>query len=144
MWFKKKKEEDVSEGPCSSKEESSTDMIERTDEGVVIVRPEGKIMGGDETSVLCDTLRQLMDEGVMKIVMDFSKVTWINSAGIGVIMGCFTTIRRMGGNMKFSSPSEKVRYYLQITKLNTVFEIFETCPLAVDSFQQSPIGPAGR
>ena len=109
-------------------------MIEKVDEDIVIVRPEGKIMGGDETSVLCDTLRQLMNEGVMKIIMDFEQVTWINSAGIGVIMGCFTTIRRMGGNMKFSGPSEKVKYYLQITKLNTVFEIFDTCQLAIDSF----------
>ena len=134
MWFKKKKEGDVSEDLCSCGEENQTTMIEKVDEDIVIVRPEGKIMGGDETSVLCDTLLQLMNEGVMKIIMDFEQVTWINSAGIGVIMGCFTTIRRMGGNMKFSGPSEKVKYYLQITKLNTVFEIFDTCQLAIESF----------
>ena len=109
-------------------------MVERIDKDIAIVRPEGKIMGGDETSLLCDTLRQLMNEGVVKIVMDFGKVTWINSAGIGVIMGCFTTLRRMGGNMKFSSPTDKVGYYLQITKLNTVFEIFDSPEGAVASF----------
>ena len=110
-------------------------MIERVEKDIVIVRPEGKIMGGEETSVLCDTLRQLMNEGVMRIVMDFGEVTWINSAGIGVIMGCFTTLRRLGGNMKFSSPTDKVEYYLQITKLNTVFEIFTTCEEAINSFR---------
>lgn len=110
-------------------------LIERVDRDIVIVRPQGKIMGGDETSQLCDTLRQLMDDGVMKVVMDFGKVTWINSAGIGVIMGCFTTLRRMGGNMKFSSPTDKVGYYLQITKLNTVFEIFHTPEQAIASFR---------
>ena len=109
-------------------------MVERAEKDIVIVRPVGKIMGGDETSTLCDTLRQLMNEGVMKIVMDFGKVTWINSAGIGVIMGCFTTLRRMGGTMKFSRPTDKVGYYLQITKLNTVFEIFDTSEKAIDSF----------
>jgi anti-anti-sigma factor len=110
-------------------------MVERIDKDIAIVRPEGKIMGGDETSLLCDTLRQLMNDGVMKIVMDFSKVTWINSAGIGVIMGCFTTLRRLGGNMKFSSPTDKVGYYLQITKLNTVFEIFDSPAGAVATFR---------
>jgi len=135
MWFKKKNEGDVSEGSCSGTGEGYAGMIERTDGDVVIVRPEGKIMGGDETSALCDTLRQLMNEGTLKIIMDFSEITWINSAGIGVIMGCFTTIKRLGGNMKFSGPSEKVKYYLQITKLNTVFEIFDSIQLAIDSFE---------
>lgn len=134
MWFKKKREGEEPESPSSKGAGEGVDMIERVEKDIVIVRPEGKIMGGDETSVLCDTLRQLMDEGVRKIVMDFDKVSWINSAGIGVIMGCFTTLRRMGGNMKFSSPTDKVGYYLQITKLNTVFEIFETCELAINSF----------
>ena len=110
-------------------------MIERVEKDIVVIRPEGKIMGGDETSVLCDALSRLMNEGIMKIVMDFRKVTWINSAGIGVIMGCFTTLRRLGGNMKFASPTDKVKYYLQITKLNTVFEIFDTPEKAVDSFR---------
>jgi len=135
MWFKKKSAGDVSEKSTACGKGRSAEMVERVNKGIVIVRPEGKIMGGEETSVLCDTLRQLMNEGVMKIVMDFGKVTWINSAGIGVIMGCFTTIRRMGGNMKFSSPTDKVEYYLQITKLNTVFEIFDACEEAVDSFR---------
>lgn len=142
MWFKKKQDEETgkdsgkdsadSSACCGSSE--SSEMVERVEKDIAVVRPEGKIMGGDETSTLCDTLRQLMNEGTMKIVMDFGEVTWINSAGIGVIMGCFTTLRRMGGNMKFASPSDKVKYYLQITKLNTVFEIFETPQKAVDSF----------
>ena len=136
MWFKKKKSGDLSEGHRPSPREGHASMIERTGKDIVIVRPEGKIMGGDETSALCDALRQLINEGVMKVVMDFEKVTWINSAGIGVIMGCFTTIRRKGGNMKFSSPSEKVKYYLHITKLNTVFEIFDTCQTAINSFSK--------
>ena len=138
MWFKKKQEGEIAQdsaesSPCNGTSES-TEMVERVEKDIVVVHPEGKIMGGDETSTLCDTLRQLMNEGTMKIVMDFGEVTWINSAGIGVIMGCFTTLRRMGGNMKFASPSDKVKYYLQITKLNTVFEIFDTPEGAVDSF----------
>lgn len=139
MWFKKKQEEetpkDSAERSACSGTSGSTEMVERVEKEIVVVRPEGKIMGGDETSTLCDTLRRLMNEGIMKIVMDFGEVTWINSAGIGVIMGCFTTLRRMGGNMKFASPSDKVKYYLQITKLNTVFEIFDTSERAVDSFR---------
>ncbi|MFQ6094025.1 MAG: STAS domain-containing protein [bacterium] len=138
MWLKRKRGREVTEGSAESADssgtESSTDMIERVGKDIAIVRPEGKIMGGEETALLCDTLRSLMNEGVMKIVMDFGGVSWINSAGIGVIMGCFTTLRRMGGNMKFSSPTDKVRYYLQITKLNTVFEIFDTSEKAVASF----------
>jgi anti-anti-sigma factor len=138
MWFKKKQEGEALKGsvesPACNGTSGSTEMVERIEKDIAVVRPEGKIMGGDETSTLCDTLRQLMNEGIMKIVMDFSEVTWINSAGIGVIMGCFTTLRRMGGNMKFASPSDKVKYYLQITKLNTVFEIFDTSDKAVETF----------
>ncbi|UCE18334.1 MAG: STAS domain-containing protein [Gemmatimonadota bacterium] len=138
MWFKKRQEgeaaKDSVESPECNGTSGSIEMVERIEKDIVVVHPEGKIMGGDETTTLCDTLRQLMNEGIMKIVMDFGKVTWINSAGIGVIMGCFTTLRRMGGNMKFASPSDKVKYYLQITKLNTVFEIFDSSGKAVDSF----------
>ena len=90
MWFKKKQEgetvKDSAEGkdsaeskdsaaskdsaessPCSGTS-GSTEMVERVEKDIVVVRPEGKIMGGDETSTLCDTLRQLMNEGIMKIV----------------------------------------------------------------------------
>ncbi len=134
MWFRKKQEGEARVCPAETGDRTAA-MIEKVDRDIVIVRPQGKIMGGDETSQLCDTLRQLMSDGVMKVIMDFGKVTWINSAGIGVIMGCFTTLRRMGGNMKFSSPTDKVGYYLQITKLNTVFEIFDTPEQAIASFR---------
>lgn len=134
MWFRKKQGGDISPCPNETGDQTAA-MVEKVDRDIVIVRPQGKIMGGDETSQLCDMLRQLMSDGVMKVVMDFGRVTWINSAGIGVIMGCFTTLRRMGGNMKFSSPTDKVGYYLQITKLNTVFEIFDTPEQAIASFR---------
>jgi len=135
MWFKKKREADEAENALPRGADASPMLIEKIEKDIVLVRPEGKIMGGEETTALCDGLRHLMNEGVMKVVMDFGKVTWINSAGIGVIMGCFTTLRRMGGNMKFANPTDKVKYYLQITKLNTVFEIFDTPEQAVSSFQ---------
>ena len=103
---------------------------------VVIFKPMDKLMGGPECDDAKQTLERLISEGYKHLVMDFSELEWTNSAGIGSLISCYHTLRRHEGELKFASPTPKVKYYLSITKLDQVFHVYSSVDEAVESFQQ--------
>ncbi|MFQ5629414.1 MAG: STAS domain-containing protein [bacterium] len=103
-------------------------------DGIIIVHLSGKIMGGPEMPDLCNTLKKQMKTGSKKILMDFRNVRWINSTGIGSILGCVTTLRKKGGDIRFASLSSAVKHYFHITKIDTVVEVYESIDDAVADF----------
>ena len=102
--------------------------------GVMVIEPKGKIMGGPESTELHDFLHDLIDQGKKSVVIDLGKVDWMNSTGLGLLISGLTTIRKSGGELKLANVTDKIQSLLTITKLVTIFKSFETVDEAVKSF----------
>jgi len=109
-------------------------LTTREDQGVVILEPKGKIMGGPDATVLHDQLHELINQNKKKVVIDLSKVEWMNSTGLGILISGLTTLRNNGGELKLACVTDKIQSLLTITKLITVFENFDSIEEAVKSF----------
>lgn len=106
---------------------------------VVIVSARGNLMGGKETSDYHQTVKDLISGGSVKIVADLSKVKWMNSKGLGMLMACYTSCTNAGGSLKIAGATEKAKSLLMMTKLLTIFEAYDTTEQAVASFKQNPV-----
>ena len=102
---------------------------------VVIVRAKGKMMGGKETEECHLTVKDLIAQDYKNVVIDMSKVKWVNSRGLGMLIACFTSLRNVNGDLRIAGATEKTRSLLMMTKLITVFENFETVNEAVASYK---------
>jgi anti-sigma B factor antagonist len=101
---------------------------------VTILDVKGRIVLGDEIGVLRDAVRGLVADGKKKIILNLADVDYIDSSGVGELVGCFTTVRNAGGELKLLKLSQKVQDVLYVTKLYTVFDIREDEFTAVKSF----------
>jgi len=101
---------------------------------IVILELSGKIMGGPDASLLNDKLHELVEAGKIKVVVDLGKVNWMNSSGLGILIGAMTTIKNNNGELKLANVTERIKSLFIITKLITVFESFESVEEAVESF----------
>ena len=89
--------------------------------GVSVVHCSGRIVFGDEAAFLRTKLKEILSTS-KKIVLDLSEVTYIDSGGLGTLVGCYSTARSSGADIKLAGLGQRVRDVLQITKLVTVFE----------------------
>ena len=103
-------------------------------QGVTILDISGRITLGDETGTLRDAVRDLLSKGVKKIVLNLADVSYIDSTGVGELVGSLMTVRNAGGDLKLMNLSEKVKDVVHVTKLYTVFDIKEDEFTAVKSF----------
>ena len=110
-------------------------MIESESGGVVILELSGKIMGGPDATLLNDKLHELIEAGKVKIVANLKGVNWMNSSGLGILIGGLTTMRNNGGDLKLANITDRIQSLLMITKLLTVFESFDTIDQAIESFR---------
>ena len=101
---------------------------------VTVIDSAGRITLGEGASVFRDTVRDLVAKGDKKILLNLSDVTYIDSSGIGELVSGFTTVTNHGGVLKLLGLSKRVKDLLQITKLYTVFEVFDDEATAVRSF----------
>ena len=109
-------------------------MTERRVGDVTILELDGRLVLEEGEIPLRDHVNQLVAEGRVKIVLDMRNVTRLDSAGIGMLVSKYLTACRKGGSLKLVQPTDHSRYLLEITKLTTVFEIFESEDDAVRSF----------
>ena len=103
-------------------------------DGVTIVDLSGRITLGEGNVILQNTVRDLVDKGNKKILLNLGNVNYIDSSGIGALVRTHTTIRSQGGELKLVNLSKRVHDLLQITKLYTVFDIRNDEAVAVQSF----------
>jgi len=101
---------------------------------VTVIDATGRITLGEGASTFRDTVRDLASKGDKKILLNLSDVTYIDSSGIGELVSGFTTVTNHGGVLKLLGLSKRVKDLLQITKLYTVFEVFDDESTAVRSF----------
>jgi len=103
---------------------------------VTVMGIKGNLMGGSETLSVHDKLRELVSQDKTKIVIDLSRVKWMNSSGLGTIMGCLTSLKNANGELKISGVTEKVKSLFMITKIITLFETYNTVDEAVRAYKK--------
>ncbi len=103
-------------------------------DSVTVVDFSGRITLGEGSTVLRDTVRDLLNRGQKKILLNLGDVTYIDSSGIGELVSGFTTVTNQGGQLKLLNLTKKVHDLLQITKLYTVFEVHTDEATAIRSF----------
>lgn len=103
--------------------------------GVVVVDMSGRITLGEGSVVLRDAVRDLLGKGEKKILLNLGDVTYIDSSGIGELVSAFTSTRNQQGQLKLLKLTKKVHDLLQITKLYTVFDIYDDEAAAIASFK---------
>ena len=91
-------------------------------------------MGGDDTKDFNDLLHKLIDEGKTRIVIDLGDVKFMNSSGLGMLIGGLTTVKKANGFYKLANVTDKIESLLIITKLITIFETFDSVDKALESF----------
>jgi len=104
-------------------------------DSVVIIDTLGELRLGEGTHVLRDVVSELLEQGYRRILLNLRDVRHIDSAGVGELMSCYTSVRNRGGNLKLMNLSKNVHNLLQITKLYTIFEVVDDEAAAVASFQ---------
>ncbi|HUJ49054.1 MAG TPA: STAS domain-containing protein [Bryobacteraceae bacterium] len=101
---------------------------------VTVIDATGRITLGEGASTFRDMIRDLATKGNKKLLVNLGDVSYIDSSGIGEMVSGFTTVTNHGGQLKLLSLSKRVKDLLQITKLYTVFEVFDDEASAVRSF----------
>jgi anti-sigma B factor antagonist len=102
---------------------------------IVILDIRGRITLGDGTVVLRDTVQKLLEGGDRKFVMNLEDVDYIDSAGLGELVTAFTIVRAQHGQLKLLKLTHRIHDLLQITKLLTVFDSFESETEAIKSMR---------
>lgn len=109
-------------------------MTERDVNGVTVLEIEGRIVLGEESNSFREKVKALLAAGKKKIVLNLSNVGYIDSAGLGTLVASFHSAGSQGATLKLSNLGAKFREVLQVTKLLTVFDTYDTEAAAVQSF----------
>jgi anti-sigma B factor antagonist len=109
-------------------------IVEKEMGDVAILELKGDVLGGPDALTFEDKLKEVMARGKMNILLDLGKVGVMNSSGLGIIIGGYTSCRNRGGNLKIVNPTKKISSLLIITKLITVIDSFEDLDSAIASF----------
>jgi anti-sigma B factor antagonist len=108
------------------------------DDGVLIVDCIGRIVFGEESALLRDTVKKLLTHS-KRTVLNLSGVTYIDSGGLGTLVGLYTSARNSGGALKLANLTQRVGDLLQVTKLVTVFDVYKNEQEAADSFGKGAV-----
>jgi anti-sigma B factor antagonist len=112
----------------------SLKMRTREAGGVIIIDLSGQITLGEATAALRDEVRDQAANGSNKILLNLADVTYIDSAGLGELTAAYTSIKNRGGQLKLLNLTKRVNDLMQITKLYTVFDVYDEEKKAVASF----------
>jgi anti-sigma B factor antagonist len=109
------------------------DIVESVREEITILTLKGRLTLG-ESNLVREKIAQLSAAGRSKVVIDLSSVEYIDSTGLGILVICFTSLKKQGGALKLVNPNKRNVELLLLTKLHTVFEVFNEVQDAVNSF----------
>jgi anti-sigma B factor antagonist len=107
----------------------------RTVGDVRIVDWKGKITLGEETMAVRNTVRDIVKGGAKKVVFNLAGVNYIDSSGVGELVSTYTTVTNAGGQLKLLNLTSKLHELLTITKLLTVFDVYDNEKNAITSFR---------
>jgi anti-sigma B factor antagonist len=120
-----------------SNEEENTVALKMTNrevDGVSVVALDGRIVLGEESNALREKVKSLIAEGKTKVVLNMANITFIDSAGLGTLVAAHHSAKSQGAALKLAHLGSKFQEVLQITKLLTVFDVYNSEAEAVASF----------
>lgn len=109
-------------------------MTERDVNGITVLDIEGRIVLGEESNSFREKVKGLLAAGKKKIVLNMQNVSYIDSAGLGTLVATFHSAKSQGATLKLANLGAKFREVLQVTKLMTVFDTYDSEAAAVQSF----------
>lgn len=112
-------------------------IIEKEVKGVTVLQLAGRVTLGDESNQLRTKLKDLLSQGKTRLVLDLSEVAYIDSAGLGTLVAGFTSAQNQGANLKLANLTKRFHEQLNITKLVTVFDVFDSVENAVKSYESA-------
>ena len=118
---------------------SNLSISERKLRGVTILDLAGKITLGESNRQLHEAIRRLVADGQQNIILNLAKITSIDSSGLGEIVAGFSTVKAAGGSLKLINMPDRLDDLMTITKLYTVFEIYETEAEGIGAFETSEL-----
>ena len=104
-------------------------------DGVSVVELDGRIVLGEESNSLREQIKSLIAEGKKKIVLNMANIKYIDSAGLGTLVAAHLSAKNQGASVRLCHLGEKFHEVLQLTKLLTIFDVYDTQAAAVSSFQ---------
>jgi len=107
----------------------------RPENAVTVVSCSGRITFGDEAMALRESIKKILVES-RQVVLNLSGVSYIDSGGLGTLVGVYSSARAAGADIKLTGLGQRLRDVLQITKLVTVFEVYDTEQQAIDAFKR--------
>lgn len=107
---------------------------ERRAGDVTILALAGKLTLGEGEQLLKERISRIVRDGPRQLLLDLSEVPYVDSAGLGELVRAYTAVNRNGGKLKLLGLAKRIKDLLKLTKLLTVFEVFETEQEALDSF----------
>ena len=110
------------------------DLTSREDGDITILTVNGDLVIGEPETTFKKTITRLLEEGHVNLLVDLSGVGFLDSSGLGALVRALTLAQKEGGSAKLLHAGPQVRKLLQMTKLDSVFEIHEDLEAAVSSF----------
>jgi anti-sigma B factor antagonist len=112
-------------------------LTKRTVDGILAFECDGRIVFGDESSLLREEVKKAIHDGHKRIVLNLKQINYIDSGGLGTLVALHTTAHNAGSTIKLASLTQRVGDLLQVTKLLTVFEVHNTEYEALEAFRQA-------
>ncbi len=110
-------------------------LTTRTVQDITVVNCDGRIVFGEESAELRDTVKKLLAQNT-KMILNLSGVSYIDSGGLGTLVALYTTAHNAGGAIKLCNLTQRVGDLLQVTKLLTIFEVYDSESQALESFRK--------
>jgi len=112
-------------------------LSKRTVDGIVVFSCSGRLVFGEESSMLREEVKKAIQENNKRIVLNLGEVNYIDSGGLGTLVSLQTTAQNAGATIKLASLTKRVGDLLQVTKLLTVFDVHNTEAEALDAFRKA-------
>ncbi len=110
------------------------EIVEKEVNGVTVLQLIGRITLGEESNQLRTKLKEILSQGKTQLVLDLAEITYIDSAGLGTLVAGYTSAQNQGANLKLANLTKRFNEQLHITKLVTVFDVYNSVDEAVKSF----------
>lgn len=107
----------------------------QTKDEIVILRPVGKIMAGEDVARLDEKLYAIFGKGRKKVIIDLSKTAWLSSSAISTLLNHNSRFREAGGGLKLANLTGRIEQLIAITRLVSFFEVYDSLGSAIDSFK---------
>lgn len=99
-------------------------VSKRTVDGIPVIDLSGRLVFGDETKTLRKIVKEAIEQSDANIVLNLSDVAYVDSGGIGTLVGLYTSARAAGGDLKLACPNSRVQHVLEITRLLTILSVY--------------------